>query len=60
MQSLSAIEFEPVDEEKSSAVHSTSVGENKDKKKKKRLSDFRHIKQNECLYYTEMALSSFP
>ena len=34
-QSLSAIEFDPEEEEKSSAVHSTSVAENKEEKEEK-------------------------
>lgn len=59
MQTFSAFELDS-EEEKSLAVRSTSVERNKDKKKKKRLSEFGRMKQNECLYYSEIALSSFP
>lgn len=62
MESFSAIEFDlkQEEEEKSLAVHSTSVGENQDRKKNKRFSDSRPIKQNECLYYTEWHFPQSP
>lgn len=61
MQSFSAIEYDLEEKEEaiSSAVHSTSVGRNKDKKRKESLLDLEHIEQGKkSLYYTEMALSS--
>lgn len=47
MQSFSAIEYDLEEEEEaiSSAVHGTSVGRNKDKKRKESLLDLEHMKQ---------------